>query len=151
MHQLVDRQKGVKCLHAGGLFSCDRTSCADCLDRGVGQPSDSSSGGEGSSDEGEEGEEADDSLDLEAAQAQWGVGALAANPAERIPDGALYALRLWHRLLDVAGQTTLHIVETGTQIAISHEEPASEVAAFLPSELSSVLEGVTVAFPAAES
>jgi hypothetical protein len=30
---------------------------------------------------------ASDSANMEEAQAQWGVGALAANPAERIPDG----------------------------------------------------------------
>ncbi len=56
--------------------------------RGVGQPSDSSSG---SSDEEEAADEDVDSdgADPETAKAQeqWGVGALAANPTERIPDG----------------------------------------------------------------
>lgn len=60
--------------------------------RGVGQPSESSSSssssrGSSSEGEGEEAEEEEDSLDTAEAVAQWGVGAMAANPAERIPDG----------------------------------------------------------------
>lgn len=64
--------------------------CPNGLVRGVGQPSESSSSGGGSGGSSEEGQEAEvssDGAEMEAAQAQWGVGALAANPAERIPDG----------------------------------------------------------------
>lgn len=41
-------------------------------------------------------EEGSEDLDTEEAQAQWGVGALAANPAERIPDGELPCFMHWH-------------------------------------------------------
>lgn len=73
----------VRCVVTSSLF------------RGVGQPSESSSsssGGSSSEEEGEEVEEQEDSLGTAEAEAQWGVGAMAANPAERIPDGKFLRL-----------------------------------------------------------
>ena len=87
--ETAQRLQHHQCISRSAARAADQplTAAVFVASRGVGQTVDSSSS---SSDEEEaaEGEEDGSDAEVAEAQAQWGVGALAANPAERIPDGA---------------------------------------------------------------